>query len=742
MSIDSIADITPRIQYTASASQTAFDYPFPIFAEGDISVDVDGVVKTLTTDYTVSGVGADAGGTVTLVSALDGDEIVTLYRETEIARTTDFAQNGPFSSTSHNDELDTIVIILQELKALIGRCIRFPFTSTATSTDSLLSPIANFKSKFLRISSTGILEPASVLDSTVDLSQSLIGQHLYPQTTAESDAGVTPTNYYYPPGNVLRYGTNTTPGTTDMSTAIQAAVDTNEKVFVPDGDYLCESIITLRDGIELYGAGITTTRIIKNADNGASQGVIYANSGSSAAYIEDLKIHDLTLDGLVATKSFSQFRHLMGLHGVKDCVIERVKFLGFRGDGLYLGSGTTSGDERHNENVEVRSCIFDGVNNDNRNGISVIDGKNIFIHYNEFRNCSRSDMPGPVTIEPNGNAFAIIEGIYVHHNFFDSNIGQAGVFACQLNNGLNYTQAPRSIEFSYNHVAASNTSTNQIFVKITDTAATTAITRSTARHDVVIRGNRLLAGKSSTFKGVHGLVFEDNEVVGVYQIFGTTTLTTKENCVDVSVKRNSFNPGTGTAYGPVVIGYCSYIEIADNRISPNGNPGVLFLGEGVTTVSSEVRIFDNKFRGNKSQAVHLSSHTLTVASTFIYGNVDDGGSEATISPQVGAFTSQPPRPLNTFAASDATPSVANGSLFATDTGALTITDFDDGIAGKEIIVISKGAVTFDVTTTDLKGGTVDLVTASGDVTKWICEDGATWRLVAFVDASVNNSAGA
>ena len=42
----------------------------------------------------------------------------------------------------------------------------------------------------------------------------------WPQTSAESSAGVTPTNYQYEPGNVLRYFTNTTPGTTDATTAI------------------------------------------------------------------------------------------------------------------------------------------------------------------------------------------------------------------------------------------------------------------------------------------------------------------------------------------------------------------------------------------------------------------------------------------------------------------------------------------------------------------------------------------
>jgi hypothetical protein len=97
----------------------------------------------------------------------------------------------------------------------------------------------------------------------------------------------------------------------------------------------------------------------------------------------------------------------------------------------------------------------------------------------------------------------------------------------------------------------------------------------------------------------------------------------------------------------------------------------------------------------------------------------------------------------TFTAGDATPSIAGPyRVFKTDTGGLTITDFDDGVAGKEITVISKGAVTFDTTGTNLVGSSVDLVTASGDVTRWVCEDGTTWRLIAFVDISVDNSAGA
>lgn len=47
----------------------------------------------------------------------------------------------------------------------------------------------------------------------------------YPRTAAEIAVSVTPVNFDYPECNVLRYGTNTTPGTTDMTSAIQTAID-------------------------------------------------------------------------------------------------------------------------------------------------------------------------------------------------------------------------------------------------------------------------------------------------------------------------------------------------------------------------------------------------------------------------------------------------------------------------------------------------------------------------------------
>lgn len=86
--------------------------------------------------------------------------------------------------------------------------------------------------------------------------------HLHIKTTAaETAASVTPVNFQYEPGNVLRYGTNTTPGTTDMTTAIQAALDAmagTGRVFIPRGTYLVSSTIRIPGESYVHGDGRQT----------------------------------------------------------------------------------------------------------------------------------------------------------------------------------------------------------------------------------------------------------------------------------------------------------------------------------------------------------------------------------------------------------------------------------------------------------------------------------------------------
>jgi hypothetical protein len=99
-------------------------------------------------------------------------------------------------------------------------------------------------------------------------SQAELGAILYPRTAGEISASVTPVNYTYPPGHLLRYGTNTTPGTTDMSTALQAAVDSatsiNPVIYLTDDVGIAKPILirtTTTQNLTIQGTGRTSTNL-------------------------------------------------------------------------------------------------------------------------------------------------------------------------------------------------------------------------------------------------------------------------------------------------------------------------------------------------------------------------------------------------------------------------------------------------------------------------------------------------
>ena len=68
-----VSSTTTKVSYSGDGSTTAFAYTFKIFAAAEITVIIrssTGVetVKSLTTDYSLSNIGVDGGGNVTLGS--------------------------------------------------------------------------------------------------------------------------------------------------------------------------------------------------------------------------------------------------------------------------------------------------------------------------------------------------------------------------------------------------------------------------------------------------------------------------------------------------------------------------------------------------------------------------------------------------------------------------------------------------------------------------------------------------
>ena len=124
-------------------------------------------------------------------------------------------------------------------------------------------------------------------------------------------------------------------------------------------------------------------------------------------------------------------------------------------------------------------------------------------------------------------------------------------------------------------------------------------------------------------------------------------------------------------------------------------------------------------------AVHCRINKQNLHDTLDTGNVvrSTGGTLTVEVTDHGDFT--------TFADADATPSVELGRKFKTaNTGATTITDFDDGFAGQEItVIINDGNTTIDFTASGLKGNAgADWSPASGDHMNCVY-DGTDWFCV-------------
>ena len=109
---------------------------------------------------------------------------------------------------------------------------------------------------------------------------------------------------------------------------------------------------------------------------------------------------------------------------------------------------------------------------------------------------------------------------------------------------------------------------------------------------------------------------------------------------------------------------------------------------------------------------------------------------------VGSFAANgPSSTFITMGSGDTSPDVSGGNIFKTHSTGVTIDQFDGGVCGQIITIISGGATVYDVTSSELKGGTTNITTAAGDVTMWVCESATVWHLLSWMDLSIDLSSG-
>ena len=137
-----ISSTTVKNSYSGNGSTTAFAYTFKIFANTDLQVIIRSstgteTVKTLTTHYTVSGVGDASGGNVTFTSGNTpaSGETVVIRRAVPQTQAIDYIANDPFPAESHGEGLDRATMTTQQVQEELDRSLKLSRTNTMTSTE-------------------------------------------------------------------------------------------------------------------------------------------------------------------------------------------------------------------------------------------------------------------------------------------------------------------------------------------------------------------------------------------------------------------------------------------------------------------------------------------------------------------------------------------------------------------------------------------------------------------------------
>ena len=134
--------------YSGNGSTTVFAYDFRILAQTHIVVTLKNssnveTVKTLTTNYTVSGVGDASGGNITMGVAPASGEQLTFSRAVPQTQEVDLANRGGVQPEVLESAYDKLTQLSQDKVELLNRMPRFPVSSSLTGVELPLTLTAN-----------------------------------------------------------------------------------------------------------------------------------------------------------------------------------------------------------------------------------------------------------------------------------------------------------------------------------------------------------------------------------------------------------------------------------------------------------------------------------------------------------------------------------------------------------------------------------------------------------------------
>lgn len=730
-----ISSETTRILYAGNDSTTVFAYPFKIYAAADLIVivrDADGIetVQTLTTHYSVSGAGVATGGNVTMVTAPAATEYLLIMRDAALTQASDYIAGGKFPAETHEDTVDKLTLLMQQLEERLDRSAHIKRTSSLT--DIEISDVTAGEYLRWNLAGDGIDSIAQVDDLGTFL-QSGTGAV---SRTAASKMGERVT--------VADFGA--------LATSIQSALDSGAKeVFAEPGTYNYSTGLIVPAGVSLIcegygevilnyqgtGWAITCTDLsgktlsgFKLVSGGANQSGLWVKKGTLA------KVEGVFLD------EFETLGLRIGYAGVSG-----VYYSAF--NNVYVDNGTDSGtlgmlidgQAAINSNANtLRDCVIQGDiatmlhikgNNNNWRGGDISWGANTPTDVIKIEGIGNvidnayMEATGLPTRIFNATATAFRNKVKVHGSLgtailnidgLSTDLGVGNEMGIDASIGYNYP-------FSVEDLSGENLVANSQFwhwtsgvptgwSKDDDTIADETSTVKGSTHSAKLTGAANNPGITCVISGSGAITgIPIARLQGRTLIAGVWAKTSVASMGNIKV----WSDGTGGAGRGL-------------DVHTGGNTWEFLTAMGyVPTDATLVKLL---LRGAESGTptgdVYFSEPILVIGSHL--PRPSPHPLNDTCSVMHGVLIHNRPIAF----ADDATPSVALGNTFLTG-GTTTITDFDDGTEGQIITVIAEHSLDITDGTNIFLSGSANWSMTATDTLTLVCKADNKWYEMARGD---------
>ena len=189
------------------------------------------------------------------------------------------------------------------------------------------------------------------------------GLHIAPHTADDSSPGLWHRLTTSDAVNARWYGAEPDPSTNQapaIRQAIRGAAATTGRLHIPKGTYGVEGRINLPSGLTMEGAGMGTTTLRVLPEASSIERTLQA-VGATDAYVHDVTIRDLTVDGnrhrLTQIGDTEEEHSAIYLIYVENVLLERVEAVNAQGAGFRIGAIKQSDPAR---NVTLRDCRATG----------------------------------------------------------------------------------------------------------------------------------------------------------------------------------------------------------------------------------------------------------------------------------------------------------------------------------------------------------------------------------------------